>query len=279
MYLSKSQIENFVKKLGQPKASFILNSFFNSYRASLTSADVANVYDENYRQKISNHETKRVVAGTFKINVYNEYAYAYLTKRLSPGISVLDIGCGNGDFLLALASEFGIRGVGIDFDGLSIKEAEQKKPKDLNCRFHCEKASRLPKGERFDYVVMNDVVEHLSDGELTPLFIELKELLNRDGEILLHTPNGLALCNDTDRSFVQIVYKLYLKYFCGWAGFNRTAEQLYYDQVHINIKSFPQLRKFLSVLGFSAKGYYDECNLRPWARWMSSNMLVVARLK
>ena len=52
-------------------------------------------------------------------------------------------------------------------------------------------------------------------------------------------------------------------------------EEIYYDQVHINIKSFRELRSLLRECGYTSHVRYDE-PARPFRR-LSSNMLVVAR--
>lgn len=38
----------------------------------------------------------------------------------------------------------------------------------------------------FDYIVLCDVIEHLSDRELERILDKCKTILNRDGEILMH---------------------------------------------------------------------------------------------
>ncbi len=49
------------------------------------------------------------------------------TKRkvLNPTSSVIDFGCGNGQNLLYLAGSYGMHGIGIDYSGAAIKEANK----------------------------------------------------------------------------------------------------------------------------------------------------------
>jgi 2-polyprenyl-3-methyl-5-hydroxy-6-metoxy-1,4-benzoquinol methylase len=276
MYLTKQQIESFVKKIGQPKASVLLNNFFNSYREHLNSNDVKELYDDEYLNTIRRTPTYLIVDNRYKIHVYNRYSYEYLLSR-QKGNSVLEIGCGDGDFLLALAFR-GLKCVGIDFSETLIREAEKKaSSNNLKAKFLCMDVNDLPEKYRFDYVVMNDVFEHLSDRELDRIFIKIKQLLQPDGEIIIHTPNGLALCNDTDHSFFQCLYKYYLRIGRGFKGFERAVNQIHYDQMHINIKSYRRLNQFLLQYGFKSRIIYDEHKNSLFRSILSTNMLVIAR--
>ncbi len=276
MYLTKQQIESFVKRIGQPKASVLLNNFFDSYREHLNSNDMKELYDGEYLNTIRRTPTYLIIDNRYKIHIYNKYSYEYLLSK-QKGNSVLEIGCGDGDFLLALSFR-GFKCVGIDFSEIFIREAEKKaSSNNLKAKFLCMDVNDLSEKYRFDYVVMNDVFEHLSDRELDRIFIKIKQLLQPDGEIIIHTPNGLALCNDTDHSFFQYLYKYYLRIGRGFKGFERAATQIYYDQMHINIKSYRQLNQFLLRCGFKSRIIYDEYKNSLLRSILSTNMLVIAR--
>ena len=168
---------------------------------------------------------------------------------------------------------------GIDHSKTAIDSAKERAQNSrLPCNFYDKDISSFSTTERFDFIVLNDVSEHLCDAELESLFDKLSSLLKPSGEIIIHTPNGLALCNQTDFNFFTRLHKLYLKIFRNWKGLERTLEQIYYDQVHINIKSYPQLCSFLSRKGFSSTVYYDLRNSIPFIRTLSSNMLVIAKI-
>ncbi len=276
MYLTKQQIESFIKKIGQPKASVLLNNFFNSYREHLNSNDVKALYDDEYLNKIRRTPTYLIIDNRYKIHIYNKYSYEYLLSK-QKGNSVLEIGCGDGDFLLALAFRC-FKCVGIDFSETFIREAEKKaSSNNLKAKFLCMDVNDLSEKYSVDYVVMNDVFEHLSDRELDRIFIKIKQLLQPGGEIIIHTPNGLALCNDTDHSFLQYLYKYYLRIGRGFNGFERAANQIYYDQMHINIKSYRQLSQFLLRYGFKSRIIYDEHKNSLLTSILSTNILVIAR--
>lgn len=275
IFISKQQIEFLVQRIGQPEASVLLRKIFNSYRGYLDSSDVRELYDHDYLEGIRATPAYKLVDNRYKIHIYNRYAYEYLTAKEARGC-VLDVGCGDGDFLLALAfHRFKCTGIDSSEDlirGAQINAVRNK----LKVDFFCGDGCHLSLKSLFDHIVLNDVIEHLSDRELGKLFDKIKTLLNPYGEIIIHTPNGLALCNETDHSFLQTVYKYYLRTFGHFGGFERTIYQMFYEQVHINIKSYKQLREVLARAGFRCKVLYDELNKSILRSILSSNMLIIA---
>jgi SAM-dependent methyltransferase len=70
---------------------------------------------------------------------------------------VLEIGCGRGDLLAALAPS---RGVGVDVSPAMVVAARERHPE---LRFECVAGEELDLGERFDYVVLQDLVPYVDD--------------------------------------------------------------------------------------------------------------------
>jgi len=276
LYLTKRQIESFVNRIRQPKASVLLHDFFNSYRHHLDSNDVKELYDDEYLKSLLSTSLHALVDGKYRIHIYNKFSYEYVNTKPSDS-SILDVGCGDGDFILALAFH-GYNCKGVDFSETLIKAAQMKNSiNSLNARFICADINNLSESESFDYIVMNDVIEHLSDRELKSILSKLIRLLRPGGEIIIHTPNGLCLCNETAHSFLQYLYKSYLRFVHKFNGFERTINQLYYDQIHINIKSYQQLMNFLIPFGLKSKVFYDEHSRSLLRTVLSSNMLVIAK--
>lgn len=280
LFLTNEQIETFIQRLGQPKASVVLQRFFRSYRSVLDSRDVAELYDKEYRRHLRSHDTFALVDGRFAVHVFSRYAYEYLLASSGRG-RVLDIGCGDGEFLMALASS-GFDCVGVDFSEAEIARATQKAAEaQLPVKFRCLDACELDDEESFNFVVMNDVTEHLSDRELARILEKCRSLLVSNGELLLHTPNGLSLPAESDWSLRLQLWKLALWLASGYCGFEKSASQLYYEQMHINVKSYRQLRRLLRVHGFRTSVQYDPRNsllyrLCVGDAVLSSNMLVIA---
>lgn len=126
--------------------------------------------------------------------------------KITPGMRILDIGCGRGEVVLYVARH-GAEGIGIDYSKDAIKlakEMRKTKVKEIRARmkFYHMNAKRLkfPKSF-FDIIIMTDVAEHLYDKELNKVFTEIKRVLKKDGILALHTaPNKL---------FFDIGYKYY----------------------------------------------------------------------
>lgn len=78
-------------------------------------------------------------------------------ERVPEGVSVLEIGCGTGTLLAALSPA---RGVGVDISPRMVEIAAAKHP---SLSFRVADAEAFDPGEKFDFVIVPDVVEHLSD--------------------------------------------------------------------------------------------------------------------
>jgi len=90
---------------------------------------------------------------------------AYYHKRLQevtgffvPGqCRVIEIGCGTGNLLASLKPSYGI---GVDFSPAMIEKAQKQHP---HLRFICADAHELQLDEKFDFVILSDVVNELWD--------------------------------------------------------------------------------------------------------------------
>jgi len=91
----------------------------------------------------------------------NRYYYESIERlvrfHVPSGASVLEIGCGTGDLLSALAPR---RGVGLDLSPKTVELARAKYP-DLE--FIAGDAEELPLEEKFDYVILSDLIGYLVD--------------------------------------------------------------------------------------------------------------------
>ncbi|MDD8018774.1 MAG: bifunctional class I SAM-dependent methyltransferase/glycosyltransferase family 2 protein [Bacteroidota bacterium] len=91
----------------------------------------------------------------------NRYYYKDIEKLLRfvivPNSSVIEIGCGTGDFINAVQPSYG---VGIDFSSKMVDHAQKKYP---HLKFFTMDAEDFSLDEIFDYVIMSDLVGHLND--------------------------------------------------------------------------------------------------------------------
>ena len=117
----------------------------------------------------------------------NKYYYSELEKLLlfliPQNKSVLEVGCGTGDFIPKLNPS---RGVGIDFSEEMIKIAKTQYP---DFTFIVDDSEDLKIREKFDYVIMADLVGHLFD--VWRAFRELKKVTEPESRIILTYYNFL----------------------------------------------------------------------------------------
>ena len=96
---------------------------------------------------------------------------------------VLEIGAGTGDLLNALKPG---RGVGIDISSKMIEIAQAKYP---HLEWQVGDAENAPITEKFDYIIMSDVLGYLEDVEKS--FLSLKKISNEQTRIVITYYNYL----------------------------------------------------------------------------------------
>jgi 2-polyprenyl-3-methyl-5-hydroxy-6-metoxy-1,4-benzoquinol methylase len=95
---------------------------------------------------------------------------------------LLDVGCGNGDFLL-MAQEMGWNAEGIDFDEAAVVFALSR-----GLSVNLGNADEVFKSQkRYDYITISHVIEHVYDPQ--SLIARLYDLLEPGGTLWLETPN------------------------------------------------------------------------------------------
>ncbi len=116
---------------------------------------------------------------------------AYFAKELGanrcslePGMSVLEVGCGNGSFL-AYAQSRGCTVVGTELSSFMI-EAGVKAGYEV---LPADRLGQLAPG-RFDRIMLFDVIEHIPAESVQVFLDQLRALLKDDGRILMRFPNA-----------------------------------------------------------------------------------------
>lgn len=111
---------------------------------------------------------------------------------------VLDFGCGLGEFLYQ-AKRLGASVAGVEFDHAAVSICHQLGLESVSLG-GIDVLKTID--EKFDLIVLNDVIEHL----LNPnQFISaLCELLDNGGKILIWTPNGDAIANDDRKIALRV---------------------------------------------------------------------------
>lgn len=97
------------------------------------------------------------------------------------GKKILDVGCGNGDFLSA-AKEYGADCFGSEFSEKLRKNTIEK----VRIPVYSEPLERFPE-KAFDIITIFDVIEHIE--KPAPFMAAVSNLLKNGGHILIYTPN------------------------------------------------------------------------------------------
>ena len=116
------------------------------------------------------------------------YEREHSKPLLSRGISVLDLGCGNGRNLIYLAKEFGVNGTGYDNAYEAIAQAE-KKSSELSIQYKVRSISDpIPLPEKSQTLVLDMMTSHLlKKSERNLLYREIARVLKHDGWLFLKT--------------------------------------------------------------------------------------------
>ncbi len=99
---------------------------------------------------------------------YHEDLRSLLRFHIPEGASVLEIGCSTGWLLAELKPG---RGVGVDIDAEAVALARELHPE---CEFLVGDAHALPLDEKFDHVILSNLVGHLTD--VYRAFVELRRV-------------------------------------------------------------------------------------------------------
>jgi SAM-dependent methyltransferase len=99
------------------------------------------------------------------------------------GMTVLELGCGNGELLAALKPS---RGVGVDFSTEMIALASERQPEQLFIQANAEEFSSI---EKFDVVILSDILNEVWD--VQQLFENVRKLLNPNGRLLINVHSRL----------------------------------------------------------------------------------------
>lgn len=188
------------------------------------------IYDEKY-YKSANPGYERFKDG-FKL----KEGYEEKFERVDfVGKSVLDIGCGRGEFLYYSALKGADVIVGIDYSVDAVNIVKQQVIPSLDKRLKRKvevfemnaKKLEFPNCS-FDIVAVFDVVEHLHDWELKKCIIEISRVLKPGGKVLVHTsPN----------KYNMDVVRFFIKPF----GIKLKSEPF-----HVNEQSYFSMRRYFS---------------------------------
>jgi len=151
------------------------------------------LYDDAYADNFLKTEE---YSGKHAINFFEKIvvkSFNKLDKTNKP--TLLDIGCGIG-IMLDTAKKIGYTPTGVELSSKLSKVARNKGHEVLNTNINEYNIDR-----KFDTITMMDIIEHLEDPK--QILMSLKPLLNKNGELIVYTPNH-------DSLIVKITHILFL---------------------------------------------------------------------
>jgi 2-polyprenyl-6-hydroxyphenyl methylase/3-demethylubiquinone-9 3-methyltransferase len=110
---------------------------------------------------------------------------AFLLARVPAGARVLDVGCGEGVFTVALARA-GKEAVGIDVAEEPLRRARARAGEDLDLRLVPVEGEWPLEDASFDAVWAGEVIEHVAD--TAAWLSEVRRVLRSGGTLVLSTP-------------------------------------------------------------------------------------------
>lgn len=106
--------------------------------------------------------------------------------QITPSLNVLEIGCGEGGNLLPFAKR-GCRVTGIDISDIRIAEAKLFfQEEKLSGNFFCQDIFTVQTNEKYDIIIIRDVIEHVLDKKR--LLMIASSLLNGNGLLYVGFP-------------------------------------------------------------------------------------------
>lgn len=137
--------------------------------------------------EITARETENIWGYAKRLRFVREWIGSYFDQGKT--VKVLDIGCGNGSQLgIPLATDLRLKITGIDPDEASIEHARRLSGSRANLTFMSTAVDELSTDERFDVIILSEVLEHLRD-PLTMLQAA-RRLLSPQGVMIITVPNG-----------------------------------------------------------------------------------------
>jgi SAM-dependent methyltransferase len=115
--------------------------------------------------------------------------------RLAPGMSVLEIGFGNGSFA-SYCREIGVNYTGTELDPQLVREAREANVRAFEAD---QDIASIFEPRSIDLVVAWDVFEHIDHDALVALLSDLRGVLSEDGFIVARFPSG-------DSPFAGVLY-------------------------------------------------------------------------
>jgi len=142
--------------------------------------------DDNKPATLFDDTSKGLDKWTKRNRYYHEQKMSYCSFLVPEGMRILDLGCGNGDLLGVLNPS---RGLGIDISQDMTALARRQHASDKHLEFQVGDIEDLDLVEKFDYIILSDVLGQVTDVE--SLFLSLRPLSHPETRIIISYYNFL----------------------------------------------------------------------------------------
>lgn len=166
-----------------------------------------------------------------------------ITKKISPNgrKRILDIGCGDGSFIVMLKKYCEV--FGVDISWTAIKIAKGAGVDGYTVDVSCEK---LPFGDGyFDIVYMGDVIEHLVNPDFA--INEVARVIKSNGFLVLSTPNLASWLN---RVLLLLGMQPLFSEVSTIRNFGRLGRSGSFPVGHLRLFTYKTLKEFLTYYHF-----------------------------
>lgn len=209
-------------------------------------------YDEAYFLSACEGHTEFVSSEGRQLS--RRLAQAFAAAEVTPGMRVLDVGCGRGE-ILRRCLRLGADVYGVDYSEVAVRMASKLANDGSTSRVGLADAKVLPFREHsFDRVLMFDLVEHLHPWELREALSEARRVLRSGGRLIVHTAPNVWY----DRYAYPVVRRV--RTLMGEGDKypeNPRAIIPANLHVHVNEQSLVSLRRLLTAAGFQAHVWLD----------------------
>lgn len=186
---------------------------------------------------------------------------AFALAEVTPGMTILDVGCGRGEILRHCA-KLGADAYGIDYAAVAVKMSQnviQSTDGVVPGKTAVMQADakKLPFPDAsFDRVLMFDVVEHLYPWELHEAMLDIHRVLKPDGRFIIHTAPNVWY----DRYAYPMV-RMFRRLAGQGEQYPKDPRQFLVDvnqHVHVNEQSMWSMDRALRQAGFKGKVWLDS---------------------
>jgi 2-polyprenyl-3-methyl-5-hydroxy-6-metoxy-1,4-benzoquinol methylase len=158
------------------------------------------LYNNYYKEGLSQSKSQNLDKNSFELAARKyKWNYHRFFSALKKDASILDLGCGVGQFLFYLKNCGFNNLTGIDISSTQIALALQMQPQ-LNF-LHVENSVDflLNKDNVYDAIVLNDVLEHIEIEQIIPFLNALHHSLKPGGIIVIKTINSAYPLSNASR--------------------------------------------------------------------------------